>query len=815
MNEIKDKITGKQLNLSKLPEKVYKEFYSKVDILYFLINDTYQVESCNVVVQEKLGYSDVEILGKKFTEFFSKNDVEIIQESLNQCFKKGYMRQVRTNISGKKGIFPVNINGLSQYDDSGNPKFIRLFIQDISELSRLQKEIDFSQNIVNKIIKYDISLSDIKEIVDDINTILYFWEIGIVIDKQSVENIFFKKSSSDDQFYQNKNDEYISWDYNIWQKIINSCPEVSSASVDTKGTSLIGTLSDFVLGIKSEEVKNYLISLTEYESLIILPISSKENNFNGYLIILGKEQKMWKNRDIDFLEKNSVMIEKIIQMNINKTPQSNDITQSINNSPLLGILGIKNDKIEFVNEWVCEILGITQKNLKGRKIFDFLSSESKEEIKRLRNIDDNKNIGDITVLTSDSSRCEIKCYIAKITHENEHSELWYWINQSDERRLKEQLIQARKMESLGILTGGIVHDFNNHLASILGFSSLLKEEVPKNNQFYDDILQISDSAEKASDLAERLSAYSKGSSFIVNSLDVNQLIREVATILSRTLENNKSIHAELSPDLHFIRADASQIQQAILQVALNSRDAIPDGGKIFFKTRNIVLNDINVCKMYNVKPGNYVQIEISDNGYGISSELKSKIFDPDFTTKNVDTKKGMGLAMVQNVIKKHSGFISVFSEKNRGTVFKIHLAVQKKKIKDKGSAVDIKPTLGKETILLIDGEEIIRETARKMLNRYGYKVISAGNSSEAIAIYKKYKNRIDLIILDITISGMPIKKVLAWFNKIKPGVKIIACSRKGELEKLENIYKRKVTGFIEKPFEIRPLLSKVRSCISE
>ncbi|MFO7890155.1 MAG: PAS domain S-box protein [bacterium] len=814
MNEIKDKITGKNLNLSKLPEKVYKEFYSKVDILYFLINNTYQVESCNVVVQEKLGYSDVEILGKKFTDFFNKNDIDEIQESLEQCFKKGYIRDVRTNILGENGSFPITINGLSQLDDSGNPKFIRLFIQDITELYRLQKERDFSNNVVNKIIKYDVSFSDLKDILNNIHTILNFWEIGIVIDRQSTENIFLKISSNNNQLYQNKKDEYIFWDYNIWHKVINSCPEVSSASVDSKGVSLIGKLSDFVLGIKSEELKDYLVSLTEYESLIIVPIS-EENNFNGYLIILGKKQEMWNDRDVDFLEKNAAIIEKSISLNINKAPQSNDITQSINNSPLLGILCIKNEKIEFVNEWVCEILGITQKNLKGRKIFDFLSPESIEEIKKLQDTDNSKNICDITVLTADSSRCEIKCSITKITHENVHSQLWYWINQSDERRLKDQLIQARKMESLGILTGGIVHDFNNHLASILGFSSLLKEEVPKNNQFYDDIIQIADSAEKASDLAERLSAYSKGSSYIVNSLDVNQLIREVATILSRTLENNKSIHAELSPDLYPVRADASQIQQAILQVALNSRDAIPEGGKIFFKTRNIILKDINVCKMYNAKPGKYVQIEISDNGYGISSELKSKIFDPDFTTKNVDTKKGMGLAMVQNVIQKHSGFISVFSEKNRGTVFKIHLSAQKKKIEDKESAADIKPSLGKETILLVDSEEIIRETARKMLNRYGYKIISAGNSSEAIAIYKKYKNRIDLIILDITLSGMSIKKVLAWFNKIKPGVKIIATSRKGENEKLENVYKRKVTGFIEKPFEIRPLLSKIRSCISE
>ncbi len=812
-NEIKDKISGKNLNLSKLPERVYKEFYSKVDILYFLINDTYQIESCNVIAQEKLEFTDVELLGKKFTDFFSKEHTDEIQTLLNQCFKKGFIRGFKSVISGKNVSFPVSINGLYQYDKYGKPKFIRLYIQDISELVRLQRERDFSNNNIKRITKYNVTTSDLKEMLNDIYKILNPWEIGIVINQKSVENIFLKKSSDDQKLYENKKDEYIFWDYTIWQNIISSCPEVSSASVSKNGTCSIEDLSDFVLGITSEELKNNLVSLTDYESLLLLSLF-KNDGIEGYLIILGKEQGMWRNRDIDFLENYAEFIEKIIQLTINKNPQSDDITKSIINSPVLGILCIKENKIEFVNEWVCEILGITQKNLKGRKIFDFLSPESIDKIQKLRSGDNDKKICNITILTSDSSRCEIKCSLTQVKHEKMKSELWYWINQSDEQRLKEQLIQARKMESLGILTGGIVHDFNNHLASILGFSSLLKEEVAKDNQFYDDILQISNSAEKASDLAERLSAYSKGSSYIVNSLDVNQLIREVATILSRTLENNKSIHAELSPNIELIRADASQIQQAILQVALNARDAIPDGGKIFFKTRNIELKDSNVCKMYNAKPGKYVQIEISDNGHGFSSELKSKIFDPNFTTKNVESNKGMGLTMVQDVIKKHAGFISVFSEKNRGTVFKIHLATQKKKTKTVESAKTIKPVLGKETILLVDSEAMIRETARKMLNRYGYKVISAENSSEAIAIYKKYNNRIDLIILDLALSGMPIKKVLAWFKKINADVKIIATARKGEKEKLENIYSQKVTGFVEKPFEIRPLLSKIRLCIN-
>ena len=179
-----------------------------------------------------------------------------------------------------------------------------------------------------------------------------------------------------------------------------------------------------------------------------------------------------------------------------------------------------------------------------------------------------------------------------------------------------------------MLAGGIVHDFNNLLACILGYTSLLSEEISKDSPYYDDIQQILRTSEKATELTSRLLAYAQGTSYIVEALDVNQLIKEIAAILSRTLDKNITIRAELNPQLSYIKADASQIQQAILQVALNARDAMPNGGKLFFQTRDVFLGENNAWLRFGGKPGRYVQVAISDTGLGMDAQVKERIFEP-------------------------------------------------------------------------------------------------------------------------------------------------------------------------------------------
>jgi CheY-like chemotaxis protein len=345
----------------------------------------------------------------------------------------------------------------------------------------------------------------------------------------------------------------------------------------------------------------------------------------------------------------------------------------------------------------------------------------------------------------------------------------------------------------------------------------LSEDIPKNSPFYNDVQQIIRTSEKATELTSRLLAYAQEGSKQMHQLDINQLIKEVAGILSRTLDKSVTIRAELNSELASVVGDPGQIQHAILEVTLNARDALSNGGKIVFQTGHIELNE-NTAQMHSeAKPGKYVQLTISDSGVGMSSEVKEQIFEPYFTTKKEeDPSRGLGLSMVQEIIEKHGGFISVFSEKNKGTVFKIHLPACEKPMKSsrKAPTQDAKPTLGKETILLVANENVLKQTARKMLTRYGYKVICADSGTEAIAIYKKYTKRVNLVILDLIMTGMETSKILTWLKKLNPKVKIIAAAGLGEKELFDKSVRANLSAVIQKPYQVRPLLQQVRNVLN-
>jgi CheY-like chemotaxis protein len=252
----------------------------------------------------------------------------------------------------------------------------------------------------------------------------------------------------------------------------------------------------------------------------------------------------------------------------------------------------------------------------------------------------------------------------------------------------------------------------------------------------------------------------------------------------------------------------------MLQIALNARDAMLKGGKLLFRTKNLFLDENNAWLRFGGKPGNYIQISISDTGIGMNGQVKQKIFKPYFTTKGDKEGKGLGLSMVQEIVENHGGFITVFSEKDKGTVFKIHFPAIQKMIQEKRIDQKEKPTLGKETILLVDNEKVLRETARKMLTRYGYKVISAENGTEAVSIYKKYMDRIDLIIMELMLPGIEVTKVIDWLKKLNPNVKIIASQGVGSNDSISKKFDQTIAGYVQKPFQVRPLLQKVRTILN-
>lgn len=802
----------------RLPERTYEELYSKVDILYLLLNSKGQIVSCNITAQEALGYEKKELSGKNFLSLFHEKDQKDVKKIIEKCVVRGYVKDVQTSILKKAGqSFWVRINGWSENDDTGNQTSIRFYIKDVSDIVRSERQTGLSLRITRLMQGKLLSESLVGEALSEIQGVMLSDGIGISLKKENGKYLIigqWKNVESDPSL---DTENFRKWPPGSWKKILQVCLETESGHFSSAKSFWTDSLSDLVLGIQSEEARDCLIPLTEFESLVVIPILVGKA-ISGFFVMVHREGGRWVREDVEFLEAIVPIFSNIAVEKQSKPISIDDKSLFLMNIPILGILFTKDGVIEFANLWFEEFIGLPQEEIRGKSLLDFIAPEFHTEVMALSQEDTiDKRLRtqcEAIVLTKDRNRRLVECAFSRMPSNGGSVELWYLIDREDQQRLQEHLLQARKMESLGMLAGGVVHDFNNLLSCILGYSSLLSEEISKDNPYYEDIHQISNTSKKATELTSRLMAYAQGGSYLVHDLDVNQLIKEVAGILSRTLGKSISIRAELDPKIVPIKADASQIQQAILQVSLNARDAMPNGGKILFQTRNIFLGEDNKWLRLAGKPGHYVQIAISDTGLGMSGEVKNRILEPYFTTKDKTAGKGLGLSMVQEIVENHDGFISVFSEKEKGTVFKIHLPAGEKKAQKSQPSFKEKPPLGKETILLVDDEKVLRETARKMLTRYGYKVISAESGTEAIAIYKKYANRIHLIILDLMIPGIEIQKVLAWLKKFNPKVKIIATSELGVKSSAESEIHQNVAGFIQKPFQVRPLLKKVRSVLN-
>lgn len=331
-----------------------------------------------------------------------------------------------------------------------------------------------------------------------------------------------------------------------------------------------------------------------------------------------------------------------------------------------------------------------------------------------------------------------------------------------ERRRAEEMLrqsearsrQSQKLEAIGTLTGGIAHDFNNLLTAILGFAQLSLRSATPYSPAYNNLVLIEKSATRGGELTRKLLAFSRQQHLERRVIDLNESIGEILKLLERVIGENIKVAFMPAKDLEPIYADPAQIEQVIMNLSVNARDAMPRGGRLAVETRNVELDDY-YCRQYpGTEPGRYVQLLVSDNGIGIEPDALDKIFEPFFTTKDVNQGTGLGLSMVYGIIKQHGGHISVYSEPGRGTTFKVFLPVVEVDV-DR-SRPPVQPSLlgGTETVLVAEDEEALRLLSNEVLSALGYRVLVAANGREAVEIFKEYRESIDLLLFDVVMPVM-------------------------------------------------------------
>ena len=383
---------------------------------------------------------------------------------------------------------------------------------------------------------------------------------------------------------------------------------------------------------------------------------------------------------------------------------------------------------------------------------------------------------------------------------------------TEEKALQEQLAQSQKMDTVGQLAGGIAHDFNNMLSGILGSAEVIGMNQNLDGEVREYINIIINAAERASELTSKLLAFSRRGKIISSVIDIHECISSVIMLLKRSIDKRIIIKESLLAERFKITGDPTLIQDALLNLAINAKDAMPDGGSITIATREEYLDDEFLKKYPHADKGLYLEIDVSDTGSGISRENLPKIFDPFFTTKPVGKGTGLGLAAVYGTVKEHRGFIRVYSEENVGTVFRIYLPLDSERNYEKEKAESIVIS-GKGRIMVVDDESVIRNTAYGMLSSMGYDVLLAQDGEEALKIYESENEKIDLVILDMVMPKISGKETFERLKKIDKSVKVIFSSGFSPEAVAGDIRGIGAIGFIQKPYRIVELSKLIHEAI--
>ena len=382
---------------------------------------------------------------------------------------------------------------------------------------------------------------------------------------------------------------------------------------------------------------------------------------------------------------------------------------------------------------------------------------------------------------------------------------------TERKRLEVQLRQATKMEAIGTLAGGIAHDFNNLLMGIQGNVSLMLMHMDSTHRYHDRLKNIEKQVQSGARLTSHLLGYARQGRYEVKSLDLNKFLEETSEAFGRT-RKEITVYREFAKDLFAIEADQAQIEQVLLNLFVNAADAMPGGGDLILKTMNTTHHGMK-GKLYDPKPGNYVLLTVTDTGIGMDRKTMERIFDPFFTTKEMGRGTGLGLASAYGIVKGHGGYIDVESEKGYGTTFSIHLPASDKRVRKavKGAEHFVK---GTGTVLLVDDEETVLEVGRELLKAMGYHVLTARDGKEAIEVYRKNQDNIDLVLLDMVMPNIGGGEAYDRLKEINTHIKVLLSSGYSIHGEASEILERGCNGFIQKPYKMEDLSIKIRDILA-
>jgi PAS domain S-box-containing protein len=410
----------------------------------------------------------------------------------------------------------------------------------------------------------------------------------------------------------------------------------------------------------------------------------------------------------------------------------------------------------------------------------------------------------------------IQCNIRNITERKQTNITEHKQAEEKMAALQEQFRQSQKIEALGSLAGGIAHDFNNLLTVIKGYSQLSLIELKEGDPLKESIEEIQKATDRAAALTRQLLAFSRRQVMEMKVLDLNTILKDLEKMLRRVIGEDIKLVTLLAEDLGSVKTDPGQIEQVVVNLAVNSRDSMPKGGKLTIETANVELDEDYAHAHVAVTPGRYVMLSVSDTGVGMTREIRDRVFDPFFTTKVKGKGTGLGLSTVYGIVKQSEGNIWVYSEPDQGTTFKIYLPRVDEPLEELGKKELVKEILrGSETVLVVEDEEAVRKLAVRILQRQGYKVFDAPQGGDALLTCEQHKEPIHLMLPDVVMPGMRGYELAKRLEPLHPEMKVLYTSGYTDNAIVRHGVLEKEMHYIQKPFAVDGLARKVREVLDK
>ena len=726
-------------------------FNNAADGLVLTDVDDRKFHSCNKMFSDMLGYSEEEIRKLAVMDIHPEEDLPYIIEQ----FKKLANEETTVNndipVKRKDGsIFYVDVRAMPIR--LSEKRYLIGIFRDITERRR-------SEEILHKSEERFRSLTE--------NTSDWIWEVN--------ESFVFTYTSP-------KVKDLLGYEPNeiIGKTPFDLMPEHEAKRVSDIAHSILASHAPLT------SLEN--INLRKDGRQVILetsgvPIFDKDGNFSGYR---GIDRDISKRKRAEEALRVSEEKYRLVVENANDA-----------------IMIVQNGMIKFPNRQAMKLSGYTEEELMSVPLSNFIHGDDKDMVlnthcKRLQGLDVPAAYS-FRIVNKAGEPVWVEASAVLITWEGQPATLSFLRDITIQKKLEKQLLHAQKMEAVGTLAGGVAHDFNNLLMGILGYTSLMLMKTDKDHPFYEKLKTIERQVESGAELTRQLLGFARGGKYEAKPINVNDLIIKTADIFGRT-KKEIVIHRKLQEDLCTTEADAGQIEQVLFNLYVNAWQAMPSGGRLYIETENVILDD-QQCRACDAEPGPYVRITVTDTGVGMDSETQKRIFEPFFSTKGIGKGTGLGLASAYGIIRNHGGIISLYSEKGHGTTFNIYLPASG------GKPVETEPSesnllTGHETILLVDDEPLNSGVVKELLEKLGYKIMTAQSGQETIEIFKGHQGKIQLVILDMIMPEMNGRETLTKLIEIDKNVCVLLSSGYSINGEAKTILDLGCKGFIQKPFRV-------------